>query len=187
MKKLQKRVNQKKGTKNLIWIIAGVLLVSLIVAGVFIFKNMLYGTNTGGLTEQQLKIELNNSLSGNTRIAFYPTTKLIEVTQDSSGWVGLGIKNTFAGTANNTFSYNVALSKVSGCGTGVSKETAESWITTGKTGNNLSIPQKNFFMQKIFVAIPKNASLCTVRYGVFVKVGAATYTNGYFDVKIKAK
>jgi hypothetical protein len=165
-----------------------VLLVAFLAGGVFLIKNICCGIKTGELTNQQLKAALNNSLSGSTRIAVYPATKLVEATQEGNAWVGLGIKNVMIGSsANNAFAYSVSLSKVSGCSIGVSKATAESWIVTGINGTNINIPSEDFSVQKISLAIPAGAPLCTIRYGVYVKSAGSSYANTYFDVKIDAK
>jgi hypothetical protein len=185
-KKVEKDLTKIVKGKKLIWIIVGVLIIAVIVAGIFLLPNI--SLKTGELTNQQLKEALNNSLSGNTRIAIYPSTKLIQVTQDGNGWVGLGIKNVLTGTsANNAFSYSVSLSKVSGCSVGVSKAIAESWITTGINGTNINIPSGDFSVQKVLLTIPASAPLCTIRYGVYVKSAGSSYANTYFDVKINAK
>jgi hypothetical protein len=181
-----KNKSSKKIDKKTMGIIGAVLLVGVIVLGIYLFPNV--AMKTGELTNQQLKAELNKSLSGNTRIAIYPSTKLIEINQDSTGWVGLGIKNILTGTsANNAFSYSVSLSKVSGCSVGVSKATAESWITTGINGTNINAPSGDFSVQRVLLTIPAGASLCTIRYGVYVKSAGTSYANTYFDVKISAK
>jgi hypothetical protein len=185
MKKSQKKVNREKRKNKLIWIILAVLLVVIIVLGIYLANKIFCCGVKGDLTNQQLRSELNKSLSGNIKAAIYPSTKLVEVTQEGNGWVGLGIKNV--GTAANNFSYSVSLSKVSACSIGVSKATAESWITTGRTGDNINIPSGDFSVQKVLLTIPTGTPLCIIRYGVNVKADGTPYTTNFFDVSIKAK
>jgi hypothetical protein len=185
MKKSQKKVKKKKERNKLILIILAVLVISVIALGIFLISNICCGVKIGGLTDQQLRIEINKSFSEKNKVVIYPPTKLVEMTQEDNNWVGLGIKNF--GTTAKTFSYAVVLSGVSGCSTGISKATAESWIATGRAEENMSIPSGDFVVKKVLLTIPKEAPLCTIRYSVNVKSDGTSYSTTFFDVKIKAK
>jgi hypothetical protein len=176
----------KKKQKRIISIVVGVVLVAAIAIGIYLMSKQ--GGGAGQLTEQQIKDEIGKTFSGESRTALYPATKLIEVNKESSGWVAVGIKNLYIGQeSSKKFSYEVVLSRLTGCTSGISKQTAESWVTAGRTGEDILISSEDFSVKKVFVTVPADAPECTVRYGVLVKAEGISYTNTFFDVKIKAK
>ncbi|MEK6827181.1 MAG: hypothetical protein AABX99_01730 [Nanoarchaeota archaeon] len=169
-------------------IVTIVLLVTLLILGVVLIKNIF--TSAKGvvdLTDQQLRSEIGKLFSEDTKLSIYPGTKLVEIKQGTTDGVGIGIKNLLEGTAGNTkFSYVVTASDFANCG--VTKAVAESWITVGKSATELSIASGDIRSVKILFNIPVGSPLCTARFNVDVTQGnGVTYAGDSFDVTIKAK
>jgi hypothetical protein len=191
MEKPQKKVKGKKGKNKLIWIIIIGALVIMLGLGIYLILSQTSccnGVKTGELTDQQLRSEMSKLFSGDIKSVVYPSTRLVEITQGDSNSIGLGIKNLLVGTtANKAFSYTITLSKVSGCSVGISKETTESWITSGRTGEEIPIPPGDFSAKKVLITIPDDAPPCIIKYGIFVMADETSYTNNFFEVRIKEK
>jgi hypothetical protein len=173
-------------------IVTIVLLVTLLVLGIVLIKNI-FTVSTGvvDLTDQQLRGEINKLFSEDSKISIYPGTRLVEIKQEATGGVGIGIKNLLVGSAgtDKTFSYSVVISDTdleSKCG--VSAESIEGWIVTGRAEENIPIPAGDFTTQKILFEIPTGSPLCTIRYRVNVMTNdGKVYATDFFDLKIKAK
>jgi hypothetical protein len=169
-------------------IVTIVLLVTLLILGVVLIKNIF--TSAKGvvdLTDQQLRSQISQLFSEEDKISVYPATRLVEIKQEATDGVGIGIKNLLQGTAGNTvFSYVVSAEDVSNCG--VTPAVAESWISVGKTATDLTIASGDIAARKVLFDIPTGAPLCTTRFKVDVTQGGGTaYAEDYFDIKINAK
>ena len=168
-------------------IVTIVLLMSVLVLGVFLVQNI-FSSAKGAidLTDQQLKDEISKLFSGETKLSIYPGTKFIEIKQESTDGVGLGIRNLLTGEGGTTkFSYEVTAAEVDDCG--VSEEEAESWIITGRADDNIPIASGDFTTEKILFRIPVGAPLCVARFRVIVEADQKTYSTDSFNVEIKAK
>jgi len=167
-----------------------VLSVSMLVVGVY-FISRLGGVMTGvvDLTDQQLRNEINKLFSEESKITIYPGTRLVEIKQEKTDGPGVGIRNLQQGASGDTkFSYNVIVSdsKIQDkCG--INAGTAEAWIATGKSEEDIPIPSGDFSAQKVLFEIPVGAPLCTIRFRVNVEADGTSYATDYFDMKVKAK
>jgi len=171
-------------------IVTIVLLVTLLILGVVLIKNIF--TSAKGvvdLTDQQLRSEISKLFSEDTKLVIYPGTKMIEIKQGTTDGIGIGIKNLLEGTAGNTkFSYVVSASVPDLANCGVTKAVAESWITVGRIGTDLSIASGDIRSTKVQFNIPVGSPLCTARFNVEVTQGnGVTYAGDSFDIIIKAK
>jgi hypothetical protein len=172
-------------------IVTIVLLVTLLILGIVLIKNIF--TSAKGvvdLTDQQLRGEINKLFSEDSKISIYPGTRLLEMSQESTDGVGVGIKNLLTGaSADKTFSYEVVVSDAdlkTKCG--IDTATAESWIVTGRSEDDIPIPSGDFTTQKVLFEIPTGSPLCTVRFRVNVyTTGKVIYATDFFDLKVKAK
>ena len=169
-------------------IVTIVLLVTLLILGVVLIKNIF--TSAKGvvdLTDQQLRSQISQLFSSEDKISVYPGTRLVEIKQESTDGVGVGIKNLLTGTAGtSTFSYQVNAADVSNCG--VSKDVAEGWMTVGKSESNIAIASGDISTRKVLFNIPVGAPLCTARYSITVTTNdGKTYASDYFDITIEAK
>lgn len=170
-------------------IVTIVLLVTLLILGVVLIKNIF--TSAKGvvdLTDQQLRSQISQLFSSEDQITIYPGTRLIEIKQESTDGVGIGIKNLLTGTAGTmTFSYQVKSTDVSNCG--VTNAVADSWIIVGKSESNIAIASGDLASRKVLFNIPVGTPLCTARYSVTVTTSdGKVYGHGdYFDVTIQAK
>jgi len=171
-------------------IVTIVLLVTVLILGVVLIKNIF--TSAKGvvdLTDQQLRNEVNKLFSEESKISIYPSTRLVEIKQDTTDGVGIGIKNLLTGASGNKkFSYTVGVSDTdiqSKCG--VDAGTAEAWIVTGRAEENIVIPSGDFSVQKVLFEIPLGSPLCTIRFRVNVQADGTAYATDFFDLKIRAK
>jgi hypothetical protein len=172
-------------------IVTIVLLVTLLILGIVLIKNIF--TSAKGvvdLTDQQLRNEITKLFSEESKISIYPGTRLVEIKQETTDGVGIGIKNLLTGSAGDkTFSYAVVVSDSdlqSKCG--ITTATAESWIVTGKSEEDIPIPSGDFSTQKVLFEIPSGSPLCTIRFRVNVNTNdGKSYATDFFDLKIKAK
>ena len=173
-------------------IVTIVLSVTLLVLGIFFVQNIFRSAKgVTDLTDQQLRNEINKLFSEENEISIYPGTRLVEIKQETTDGVGIGIRNLLTGTSGDTtFSYEVFVSDTGiqdKCG--INAQTAENWIVTGKSEEGISIPAGDFSTQKILFEIPVGTPLCTIRFRVNVNAESVTgtYAQDFFDLKIKAK
>jgi hypothetical protein len=171
-------------------IVTIVLLVSVLVLGIFLIQKI-FASAKGvvDLTDQQLRNEINKLFSEESKISVYPGTRLVEIKQEDTDGVGLGIRNLLTGQAGTKkFSYEVVVSdpKIDDkCG--ISASEAEDWIVTGKEEKNIPIASGDFSTQKVLFEIPNGAPLCTIRFRINVKAENDAYATDFFDLKVKAK
>jgi hypothetical protein len=172
-------------------IVTIVLLVTLLILGVVLIKNI-FSSATGvvDLTDTQLRSEINKLFSEDSKISIYPGTRLLEMKQETTDGIGLGIKNLLTGASSDkTFSYTVVVSDSdlkTKCG--IDAETAESWIATGRSEEDIPIPSGDFTTQKILFEIPSGSPLCTIRFRVNVYTNdKVVYATDFFDLKVMAK
>ncbi len=171
-------------------IVTIVLLMGVLVLGIFLIQNI-FSSAKGAidLTDQQLRNEINKLFSEDSRISIYPGTRLVEIKQESTDGVGLGIRNRLTGIAGTSkFSYEVVVSDPdleSKCGVG--EQVARSWIVTGRAEKDIPIPSGDYSTQKVLFEIPTGSPLCTVRYRVNVDAAGDAYATDFFDIKIKSK
>jgi hypothetical protein len=168
-------------------IVTIVLLVTLLILGVVLIQNIF--TSAKGvvdLTDQQLRSEISKLFSEDSKMSIYPGTRLVEIKQGSTDGVGFGIKNLQQGVSGeNTFSYIISATDTANCG--VTKAIAESWITVGKTEQDLAIPVGDSLVRKVLFNMPVGSPLCTVRFKIEVKIGNSNYASDFFDLVIQAK
>jgi hypothetical protein len=171
-------------------IVTIVLLVTVLILGVVLIKNIFSSAKSVvDLTDQQLRNEVNKLFSEGSKISIYPSTRLVEIRQESTDGVGVGIKNLLTGASGEkTFSYIVLVSDSDIEGKcGIDAGTAEDWIVTGKSEENIPIPSGDFSSQKVLFEIPTGSPLCTIRFRINVEADGANYATDFFDVKVRPK
>jgi len=168
-------------------IVTIVLLMGVLVLGVFLIQNI-FSSAKGAidLTDEQLKNEINKLFSGDSKISIYPGTRFVEIKQENTDGVGIGIRNLLTGEAGTkTFSYEVLATDVTDCG--VSEGEAESWIVTGKSESNIPIPSGDFVSDKVLFRIPVGAPLCIAKFRINVNAEGEAYATDSFNIEIKPK
>ncbi len=185
IKKKRAQMEMSVGT-----IVTIVLSVTLLVGGIFFIQKISKSaTGVVDLTDQQLRNQINKLFSEESRVSIYPGTRLVEIKQESTDGVGVGIKNLLTGASGDkTFSYVVVVSDTDlekKCGIGADE--AESWIVTGRAENDIPIPSGDFSTQKVLFNIPAGSPLCTIRFRINVNAGETAYATDFFDLTIKAK
>jgi hypothetical protein len=168
-------------------IVTIVLGVTLLIGGIFFIQKILSSAKgVVDLTDEQLRNEVNKLFSEENKISIYPGTRFIEIKQESTDGVGIGIRNLLTGEAGTeTFSYEVVASDVSDCG--ISEEAVEDWIVTGQKEENIPIASGDFITDKILFRIPVGAPLCVAKFRVNVNAGGTAYATDSFNIEIKAK
>jgi hypothetical protein len=171
-------------------IVTIVLSVTLLILGIFFVQNIFSTANgVADLTDQQLRSEISKLFSEEDKISIYPGTRFIEIKQETTDGVGIGIKNLLQGSGGDTtFSYEVVVSDSTikeKCGIG--EDEVINWITTGKSEKDIPIPSGDISTQKVLFDIPTGAPLCTVRFRINVYANGKSYATDFFDLKIKAK
>ena len=171
-------------------IVTIVLLVTVLILGVVLISNIFKSaTSVVDLTDQQLRNEVNKLFSEESKISIYPSTRLVEIKQETTDGVGIGIRNLLTGaSADKTFSYTVVVSDSdiqSKCG--IDSGTVEGWIQTGRSEEDIPIPSGDFSTQKVLFEIPVGSPLCTIRFRVNVEANGDAYATDFFDLKVKAK
>ena len=167
-----------------------VLLMSVLILGIFLIQKIF--TSAKGaidLTDQQLRNEINKLFGEESRIAIYPGNRLVEIKQEDTDGVGIGIKNLLSGVeGTSTFSYQVVVSDPDlerKCG--ISEDRVIDWIVTGRSEVDIPIPSGSFSSQKVLFEIPSGSPLCIIRFRVNVDTDGTAYDTDFFDISIKAK
>ncbi len=184
------RVNSKRAAMEMTMgtMVTIVLLVTVLILGL-VFVRTIFSSAKGAidLTDQQLRNEIAKIFSEESKIAIFPGTRFIEIKQEDTDGVGLGIRNRLQGVAGtSTFSYEVIVSDPDlqrKCG--VSEGSVINWIVTGRSENNIPIPSGDFSSQKVLFEIPSGSPLCTIRFRVNVDVEGTAYATDFFDLKVK--
>jgi hypothetical protein len=171
-------------------IVTIVLLVTVLILGIVLIKNIFSSSKrVVDLTDQQLTSEVNKLFSEESKVSIYPSTRLVEIKQESTDGVGIGIRNLLTGSSGDkTFSYTIAVSDTDldkKCG--ITEQTAEGWIVTGRAEENIPIPPGDSSVQKALFEIPVGAPLCTIRFRINVQADKDAYATDFFDMKIKPK
>ncbi len=171
-------------------IVTIVLLVTVLILGVVLIKNIFTSAKrVVDLTDEQLTNEVNKLFSEESKVSIYPSTRFIQIKQEDTDGVGLGIKNLLTGASGSKkFSYTVSVSDAdiqSKCG--IDAATAEKWIVTGRAEENIAIASGDSSVQRVMFNIPVGAPLCTIRFRVNVEADGSVYKSDFFDVEIKAK
>jgi len=164
-----------------------VLSISLLIVGIyFIQKISKLATGVVDMTDAELRTKINQLFSEEDKLVIYPQSRLVQIKQDTSDGVGIGIKNLQTGASASTdFSYVVVATDTSDCG--ISKTEAESWIVTGGEESNIPIPSGDMMTDRILFRIPVGAPLCIAKFRVNVEAGGSAYATDSFNIEVKAK
>ncbi len=160
-------------------IVTIVLLVSVLVLGLILIKNIFGGaTSAVDLTNQQLTDQINQLFSQDTstQVVIYPQTGQLQISKGNEGAFGFSIRNT--DTVQHTFSYNVSVIQIAN-GCQMSTSQAQNLIILGGSGSNYVIPSGSSLNQAIPVrfSIPNSASLCDIRYGLNIDADGQQYVS----------
>lgn len=167
-------------------IVTIVLLMSVLVLGIFLVQRI-FESATGAvdLTDEQLQSEINQLFGDDDKIAIYPSSAYVEIEQEDTDGVGIGIKNLVTGSSGTSvFSYEVTAGDTTDCG--VTKEEAEEWIISGKSEEEISIASGDMITDKILFRIPVGAPLCVQKFWITVSTEGETYATASFYIEIVA-
>lgn len=169
-------------------IIAIVLGVTLLIGGIFFIQKITnISTGVADLSEEALRDEVSKLFSEEKEVIIYPATKVVQIKQDSTDGIGLGIKNLLQGAEGDTlFSYETIISDASDCE--ISEEQVSSWIIGEGKEENIPIASGDLMVDKIMFRIPVGAPLCVVKCRINVYYGSGEiYKSESFFIEVKAK
>ena len=167
-------------------IVTIVLLMGVLVLGLFLIKGI-FSSAKGAvdLTDQQLQSEISKLFSEEKELVIYPTSGFIEIKQEETDAVGIGIKNLARGTGeSSTFSYEIIARDSSDCG--IEEEELESFIVVGRTESDIPIGTGDIYVARARIRIPTGAPLCIASFRVDVFKNGEAYARDSFDIEIKA-
>ena len=168
-------------------IVTIVLLMTVLILGIFLVQKIFSGASGAiDLTEDQLNSEIGKLFGEDKELVIYPSSRRVEIKQESEDGVGIGIKNLLQGAAGTkTFSYEVVVSDASDCVE--TEEEIVEWFTTGRTESNIPIAVGKSTTGKVLFRIPSGNSLCTARFRINVDAEGQAYATDFFDITVKAK
>ena len=170
-------------------IVVLVLAMSIMILGIVLVKNIFStGTDAVDLIDNNLKAQINQLFNNDDRrTVVYLPGNAADMKKGQKYLVRFGIKNVVRGEANaGQFTYQIRAAEVEeGC-KGLSLESAEKFLKTGKT---ITRPLPIIAGDKptertVVVEIPDSAPLCTISYDLLVKKDGADYDTNYFIVTI---
>ena len=163
-----------------------VLVVIVMVLGIFFIQRIFQsGTNAIDSIDSQVQSEINKLFSSEgTKLAVYPTSRQITFNQgDANKGFAFSVRNDDVESAH--FSYALAATDVSKCGSTMTKAKADNYVL-GETGsfslgpgNSLDLPQLILFI------IPESAPPCTMGYNLQINRGSEPYSGANIFVTIK--
>lgn len=187
------RTRTKKGAMELSigTIVVIVLAMAMLILGIVLVQRI-FKSATGAvdLTDEQLKNEINKLFGDEDELVIYPSSGFIEIKQEDTDGVGIGIQNLVTGVSGTQkFKYEVVVRDLGNCG--LDEDEILDWIVIGKSESDIPIASGGFASQKILFQIPTGAPLCVVGFRVNVDVdkgnGYETYSTKTFEIEVKAK
>ena len=162
-------------------IVTIVLLMTVLILGLVLVRTIFRSSveNIEGI-DQAVKNEINKLFAEDSlrKTVVYPATRKITIKKgDENLGFGFSIRNT--GETQESFSYDVSAVEAS-CG--ISLDTADGYITLGKSRSGVTLPAGSFMEDPIFVRynIPENAPPCQIRYSI----GVTDSTGGAYGVPL---
>jgi hypothetical protein len=172
-------------------IVTIVLLMAVLVLGIVLVQKIFKSASgVVDLTDAQLKNEINKLFGDDREVVTYPSSGFVEIKQEDTDGVGIGIKNLVTGVSGDVnFRYEVVIRDAGDCN--VDEETILNWIAIGQSENDIPIAVGDSASQKILFQIPTGAPLCVVGFRVNVDFdsgqGYQSYDTQTFEIEIKAK
>jgi len=169
-------------------IVVIVLAMSMLILGLVLIKTIFKGaTSITDMTNSQLKQQVSKLFGEDKRLVVLPVTQHINIKAGETSGFWINIKNLLRGVQSGKFSYDVEVSDSKiGSKCGVNERTADGWMTTGGSMENIGIPSGKFVSEKVLLTIPEGTALCTFRYGINVNYNGKVYDSAFIDVTITA-
>lgn len=174
-------------------IVTIVLLMTVLILGLVLIRSIFFSAvENVGLTDQAVKNEINKLFTEDDSKMIYvvPNSRLIELKKGSTD-LGFGFLINNQMQESQTFSYEVKATEVS-CPNSMRLSEADSFISLGKSGNNVIIPADSRMDDAIFVRfnVPETSPACDIRYDLQVYAGSKSNPYGStikVDVKIQGE
>jgi hypothetical protein len=189
--KIIKRKNKRAALEMSIGtIVILVLAMSMLILGLILVRTIFSGaTNNVETMNKKVEAEINKLFVEDQRAVLYLPNRLAEVSQGDSFGLGFAIDNKIA---TQKFRWEVVVSDDDirkKCG--IAEREAESWITTGATGDtSIELPSGQKYYDVIRFNVPDGAvsdiSTCLVRYKLLIKKDdGVSYAILPFDIDIE--
>lgn len=186
------KIRGKKGAieMSIGTIVVVVLAMSMLILGLVLIKTIFTGAkNVADMTNDQLTNQISQLFGADQKVAVYPNSRQIEITQGKPSGFGVGIKNLRTGSSSAaTFSYEVVVSDPdiqTKCG--VTDAEILKLITTGRAGADIPIASGEVYSAPVLFSTQTGDPLCTVRFRVDVKANDVAYGSPQvMDVTLKA-
>jgi hypothetical protein len=168
-------------------IVTIVLLVTLLVLGIVLIKNIFTSaTGTVGLTDQKIKSEITKLFaSEDQETAILPANRLVQIKQGGSDEVTLGIKNL--GSTGDAYNYIIKAEPGTNCPNSLTSEKILDWIVLGGASNEIAVPSGSSAYKRISITVPVESPLCKVRYTLSISSESGKKFTEDFDIEVKAK
>jgi hypothetical protein len=166
-------------------IVTIVLLMSVLVLGLFLIKNI-FSSAKGAvdLTDQQLRSEIEKLFSEETKVVIYPTSRVLELKHDEPDAIGVGIRNLgSSASASNVFSYTV-IPTDNDCG--LTDEQVSRWIRLGKSESDIKIPIGELETVRVTFEVPTGTPLCLADFKVEVENENGIYKTERFQIRVSS-
>ncbi len=172
-------------------IVVVVLAMTMLILGIVLVQKIFQSASGAvDLTDDQLRSEINRLFGEDDELVIYPSSGFVEIRQEETDGVGIGIKNLVIGVSGTQkFEYETVVRDLGNCG--VSEETVLDWIVIGQSESDIPVASGDSAVQKILFQIPTGAPLCVIGFRVNVDVdkgqGYESYATKTFEIEIKAK
>ena len=165
-------------------IVTIVLLMSVLVLGLVLIKNILGGAmDIVDMTNEQMENQVNKLFGEDKDLVVLPASREVKIKHEEQDAFGIGIKNNLKGVSGTkTFSYETVVADVGDCG--IEESEIKTWIISG-ADSNIPIAVGKIAVDKVFVKIPAGAPFCTFKLRVNVNAEETSYATDSVFIEIK--
>jgi len=171
-------------------IVTIVLLMSVLVLGLVLLKNIFGGANNSITSvNTQLNSKINQLFSDGkaSRVAVLPDSRRITIKRGASPPSGFAFSIYNDAKKGEAFNYTVTASDVSNCDGQLTTDEANSYMIGGKTSTLINLGGGRALENARIVtfSVPKSAPPCTIVYTLNIYEGTQPYDN--VDVQVTYK
>ena len=180
-------MKNKKGALELSvgTIVIIVIAMSMLILGLVLVRTI-FTESTYNVKQINDKVqgEIQKLFSEEGKSAVYLAEGKAEVKQGEDWGVAFAFRNLERGTTESSaFSYEIIAAEIASDCLGLSKQEAESWIKSRKSGS-VTLPPGETQYTITRLVIPEDAPLCIVPYDVVIKKNNEPYVTDFFDIVV---
>lgn len=161
-----------------------VIGMTMLILGLVLVRTIFTGSvyNVEQLN-QKVEGEINELFADEAKSYVHLPNHKAEVKKGKDFGVAFAIRNEETSTIDaSNFHYDVIVADLSGC-RGLTKEKAEGWIKSRKSGD-MTISPGDSKINLVRFLIPEDAPLCIVPFDIVVTKDGIPYTTDFFDIVI---